>query len=227
MYKDFLNYLHKTEDGEMNTRKTYRTTKNRIREIVETDETDDLNDKVEFLKERLYKKIDACFIQFGLRGLTKIDESIADGLTEFIQNEREPKRNDRSMRLKRPIESRRERAPKIEYIEDDRIEDDIKNDYDDDFEDDFEEDIEEEIYDPTDIIAMASRIDIGDTEDTEAPTVKKVKSVADVKSTPTPTPKKKKPKTKKVVKTAKVKNEFGDMDLDAISESIDEKEENG
>lgn len=220
MYKNFLNYLHKTEDGEMNNeRKTYRTTKNRIREIVETDETDDLNDKVEFLKERLYKKIDACFIQFGLRGLTKIDESIADGLTEFIQNEREPKRNDRSMRLKRPIETRRERAPKIEYIEDDRIDDDIRND--------FEEDIEEEIYDPTDIIAMASRIDIGDTEETEAPTVKKVKSVADVKSTPTPTPKKKKPKTKKVVKTAKVKNEFGDMDLDAISESIDEKEENG
>lgn len=218
MNEDFLKYLHKTEDGEMNTRKTYRTTKNRIREIVETDETDDLNDKVEFLKERLYKKIDACFIQFGLRGLTKIDESIADGLTEFIQNEREPKRNDRSMRLKRPIETRRERAPKIEYIEDDRIEDDIKNDFEDDFEDDFEEDIEEEIYDPTDIIAMASRIDIGDTEDTEAPTVKKVKSVADV----TPVTKKKKPVDIKKESSVVVTDDFGGMDLDSIGDAIEE-----
>lgn len=195
MNEDFLKYLHKTEDGEMNNeRKAYRPNKNRIRETLETDETDDLNDKVEFLKERLYKKIDACFIQFGLRGLTKIDESIADGLTEFIHSEREPNRVNRVIRpkqTKRPI--------------------DIEE------EDDTEDNTEVNFYDADSIIGMASQIDIGDAQDYADTSVKKVKRIADV----TPVTKKKKPVDIKK-ESSVVPDDFGGMDLDSIGDAIEE-----
>lgn len=193
MNEDFLKYLHKTEDGEMNNeRKAYRPNKNRIRETVETDETDDLNDKVEFLKERLYKKIDACFIQFGLRGLTKIDESIADGLTEFIHSEREPNRVIRPRQTKRPIE-----------IEE---------------EDDTEDNTEVNFYDADSIISMASQIDIGDAQDYADTSVKKVKRIADV----TPVTKKKKPANIKKESSVVTPDDFGGMDLDSIGDAIEE-----
>ena len=41
-------------------------------------------DEVEFYKERLYKKIDSCFIRYGLAGLKKIDEGIAEALSRYI-----------------------------------------------------------------------------------------------------------------------------------------------
>lgn len=196
MNEDFLKYLHKTEDGEMNNeRKAYRPNRNRIRETLETDETDDLNDKVEFLKERLYKKIDACFIQFGLRGLTKIDESIADGLTEFIHSEREPNRVNRVIRpkqTKRPI-----------VIEE---------------EDDTEDNTEVNFYDADSIIGMASQIDIGDAQDYADTSVKKVKRIADV----TPVTKKKKPVDIKKESSVVVTDDFGGMDLDSIGDAIEE-----
>lgn len=46
-----------------------------------------LDEQVNSIKETLYKKIDVCFMRYGLRGLKKIDEAIADGLADFIAEE--------------------------------------------------------------------------------------------------------------------------------------------
>lgn len=46
-----------------------------------------LDEQIESIKSNLYKKIDVCFMKYGLRGLKKIDESIADGLVDFVAEE--------------------------------------------------------------------------------------------------------------------------------------------
>lgn len=49
-------------------------------------EDDKILDEVDFYKQRLYKKIDSCFIRYGLAGLKKIDEGIADSLARYIDS---------------------------------------------------------------------------------------------------------------------------------------------
>lgn len=46
-----------------------------------------LTEQIDSIKNTLYRKIDVCFMKYGLRGLRKIDESIADGLKYFIAEE--------------------------------------------------------------------------------------------------------------------------------------------
>ena len=46
-----------------------------------------LNEQIDSIKNTLYRKIDICFLKYGLRGLKKIDESIAEGLKAFIAEE--------------------------------------------------------------------------------------------------------------------------------------------
>lgn len=45
---------------------------------------DSLSEQVEAIKETLYKKIDVCFMKYGLNGLKLIDEAIADTMTDYI-----------------------------------------------------------------------------------------------------------------------------------------------
>jgi hypothetical protein len=49
--------------------------------------TKSLTEQIDSIKNTLYRKIDVCFMKYGLRGLKKIDESIADGLKYFIAEE--------------------------------------------------------------------------------------------------------------------------------------------
>lgn len=53
-----------------------------------SDEQMDINERVEAIKEKLRKKIDVCFVKYGLRGLDKIDEAIAAGMRQFIEEEK-------------------------------------------------------------------------------------------------------------------------------------------
>ena len=45
-----------------------------------------LNEQVELYKQTLYKKIDTCFIKYGLSGLKIIDERIASGMSRYINS---------------------------------------------------------------------------------------------------------------------------------------------
>lgn len=50
------------------------------------DEDDDpILKEIDFYKQRLYKKIDGCFVRYGLEGLKKIDEGIAVALDKYIR----------------------------------------------------------------------------------------------------------------------------------------------
>ena len=61
--------------------------------VIEQDKTPhkhgsrSLTEQIDSIKNTLYRKIDVCFMKYGLRGLKKIDESIADGLKYFIAEE--------------------------------------------------------------------------------------------------------------------------------------------
>lgn len=56
----------------------------RVEERTFDREDEKAMDEVDFYKKRLYKKIDSCFIRYGLAGLKKIDEGIADSLARYI-----------------------------------------------------------------------------------------------------------------------------------------------
>lgn len=59
----------------------------RVEESSRYDSEDEkVLDEVDFYKQRLYKKIDSCFIRYGLAGLKKIDEGIADSLARYIDS---------------------------------------------------------------------------------------------------------------------------------------------
>lgn len=78
-------------------------------------------DEVEFYKERLYKKIDSCFIRYGLAGLKKIDEGIAKSLADYIDslNGRSSRFEERTRTVRMPVESyRRSRSYEDEELED-------------------------------------------------------------------------------------------------------------
>ena len=42
--------------------------------------------EVDFYKSRLYKKIDSCFLRYGLEGLKRIDEGIANSIAKYIDS---------------------------------------------------------------------------------------------------------------------------------------------
>lgn len=75
-----------------------------------------LDEQVETLKETLHKKIDACFIRYGLTGLEKIDEAIANTLKEFIEGKkRKPSvASPLQTELKEPVV---EEEPEDDYVE--------------------------------------------------------------------------------------------------------------
>ena len=60
-------------------------TRRAVREQFDEEDSKAL-DEVDFYKQRLYKKIDSCFIRYGLVGLQKIDEGIAESLTRYIDS---------------------------------------------------------------------------------------------------------------------------------------------
>ena len=79
-------------------------------------------DEVEFYKQRLYKKIDSCFIRYGLAGLKKIDEGIAESLSRYISSlkgesyyeDRPPMRERYTPNYRRPPERVRYREDELD-----------------------------------------------------------------------------------------------------------------
>lgn len=57
-----------------------------VREEYQDPGEKSLEDEVDFYKQRLYKKIDSCFVRYGLEGLKRIDEGIAKSIERYINN---------------------------------------------------------------------------------------------------------------------------------------------
>lgn len=55
-----------------------------VREEYQDPSERSLEDEVDFYKQRLYKKIDSCFVRYGLEGLKRIDEGIAKSIARYI-----------------------------------------------------------------------------------------------------------------------------------------------
>lgn len=69
----------------------YEETPRRPAREVEEDEEVPSEDRkilneVDFYKSRLYKKIDSCFLRYGLEGLKRIDEGIANSIAKYIDS---------------------------------------------------------------------------------------------------------------------------------------------
>lgn len=58
----------------------------RVEERTFSREDEKVLDEVDFYKQRLYKKIDSCFIRYGLEGLKRIDEGIANSIAKYIDS---------------------------------------------------------------------------------------------------------------------------------------------
>jgi hypothetical protein len=56
----------------------------RVEERTFDREDEKVMDEVDFYKQRLYKKIDSCFVRYGLEGLKRIDEGIAKSIARYI-----------------------------------------------------------------------------------------------------------------------------------------------
>lgn len=86
------------------------------RQPIRREPKDSLTEQVNAIKETLYKKIDVCFMKYGLNGLKKIDEAIAESLSEYISGPRlKPKfgqRAEQSIKRERPqpVERIKEKA---------------------------------------------------------------------------------------------------------------------
>lgn len=65
-----------------------RTPQRRVRVEEKTfyREDEKVLDEVDFYKQRLYKKIDSCFLRYGLEGLKRIDEGIAFSIAKYIDS---------------------------------------------------------------------------------------------------------------------------------------------
>lgn len=55
------------------------------RPVNESEDDDPILKEINFYKERLHKKIDGCFLKYGLEGLRNIDEGIAYALDRYIK----------------------------------------------------------------------------------------------------------------------------------------------
>lgn len=82
------------------------------------DEDSKVLDEVEFYKERLYKKIDSCFIRYGLAGLKKIDEGIADSLARYIDSLKGGRYYEDRPQYSRPSPSYRRPQERARYRDD-------------------------------------------------------------------------------------------------------------
>jgi hypothetical protein len=95
----------------------------RVEESSRYDSEDEkVLDEVDFYKQRLYKKIDSCFIRYGLAGLKKIDEGIAESLSRYISSlkgeiyyeDRHPMREHYTPNYRRPPERVRYRDDELD-----------------------------------------------------------------------------------------------------------------
>lgn len=159
MKDDFLDFLHSDDKPEpVKESKTSRGSKQN-RGAME------LNEKIEFLKDRLYDKIDKCFLQYGLEGLMKIDEAIANGLEDYINE----KKGIAPKKVAKPVQRMIQRPQVVEQAEE------------------VEEEVNEQYVNP--ILAMASNIDMGTLQDDADTSVAMVKEVRDpMPKAPAPRP---------------------------------------
>lgn len=124
-FSDYLNnptyrsHVNKSFESENREREEnyYRDTPHRRDESASRADEDDPDAKilreVDFYKERLYKKIDSCFVRYGLEGLRRIDEGIASSLADYIadlRGERRPSRQREEIR-----ETAQEPQPQREF----------------------------------------------------------------------------------------------------------------
>ena len=88
--KDFIEHRERYSQHsarEDRSDETYYEDRTPSRGRVDEDDDDGADDvlkEIDFYKQRLYKKIDSCFVRFGLEGLRKIDEGIAHSLADYI-----------------------------------------------------------------------------------------------------------------------------------------------
>lgn len=87
--------------------------------VRETRTAPSLDEQVEVLKETLHKKIDACFIRYGLTGLEKIDEAIANTLREFIDGKKKKPSaiSPLQTNFSKPVEHHEEEVEEDDYVE--------------------------------------------------------------------------------------------------------------
>ena len=79
-------------------------------------------DEVDFYKQRLYKKIDSCFIRYGLVGLQKIDEGIAESLTRYIDSLKRGVSSDRRAPVREGYTPNYRKPPEaVRYEEEEEI----------------------------------------------------------------------------------------------------------
>ena len=83
-------YVGKENDGvelpDENSTQINEERDSRHREERYSREDRKVMDEVDFYKDRLYKKIDSCFLRYGLEGLKRIDEGIAFAITKYIDS---------------------------------------------------------------------------------------------------------------------------------------------
>lgn len=98
-FQDFLHnpgrYAAKSRAPELEDepQENYEETPMRTSRAQEIEEDDEMSredrrilDEVDFFKQRLYKKIDSCFLRYGLEGLKRIDEGIANSIAKYIDS---------------------------------------------------------------------------------------------------------------------------------------------
>lgn len=110
----------------------YEETPRRPAREVEEDEDEvpsedrKIMNEVDFYKNRLYKKIDSCFLRYGLEGLKRIDEGIANSIAKYIDSlkggnrfeERQPVRERFTPNFRRPPDRVRYRDEELDEAED-------------------------------------------------------------------------------------------------------------
>ena len=91
----------------------------RVEERTFDREDEKVMDEVDFYKQRLYKKkIDSCFIRYGLAGLKKIDEGIADSLARYIDGLKGGTNYEDRMANNRYSPNYRRPPERVRYIDD-------------------------------------------------------------------------------------------------------------
>ena len=138
-FQDFLHnpdrYSAKSRAPELEDepQENYEETPMRTNRVQEFEEDDQMSrddrrilDEVDFFKQRLYKKIDSCFLRYGLEGLKRIDEGIASSIAKYIDGlkggnrfeERQPVREGYTPNFRRPPERVRYRDEELDESRD-------------------------------------------------------------------------------------------------------------
>ena len=79
---EFVPESEPAREPEMSENYEYDTRSPRRQRIDEEEQK--LFEEIDFYKQRLYKKIDSCLVRYGLEGLRRIDEGIANSLADYI-----------------------------------------------------------------------------------------------------------------------------------------------